>query len=49
MMTCCMAMGQAAGLAAAMALEKSVPPADVDVSLLRHELLRRNAILNIPD
>jgi len=48
-MTCCMAMGQAAGLAAAMALEKSVPPADVDVSLLRHELLRRNAILNIPD
>ena len=44
-MTCCMAMGQAVGIAAAMAVDKGQTPAEVDVQALRAELLRQKAIL----
>ncbi|MBR2353886.1 MAG: FAD-dependent oxidoreductase [Clostridia bacterium] len=45
-MACCMAMGQAAGLAASMALDAKKAPADVDVQVLRQKLLAGNAILS---
>ncbi len=48
-MPCCMAMGQAAGVAAAMAISAGMPPAQVDVEALRQELLRQNAILWMED
>ena len=48
-MGCCMAMGQAAGVAAAMAIDNDQTPADVDVQKLREELLRQNAILKMPE
>ncbi|MBR2019867.1 MAG: FAD-dependent oxidoreductase [Clostridia bacterium] len=41
----CMAFGQAAGIAAAMAIRESVEPKDVDVQKLRAELIRNNACL----
>jgi hypothetical protein len=44
-MTCCMAMGQAVGIAASMALDNGECVADVDVQALRAELLRQRAIL----
>jgi hypothetical protein len=44
-MTCCMAMGQAVGIAASMALDNGQCVADVDVQALRAELLRQRAIL----
>lgn len=48
-MTCCMAMGQAAGIAASMAINNGQTVADVDVQKLREELLRQNAILKMPE
>lgn len=48
-MASCMAMGQAAGVAASMAIDKGQTPADVDVQALRAELLRQNAILKMPE
>ncbi len=45
-MACCMAMGQAAGLATAMALDAGKPLSEVDVPLLREKLLAQNAILS---
>ena len=48
-MTSCMAMGQAAGIAASMALDNGQTVADVDVQKLREELLRQNAILKMPE
>lgn len=44
-MACCMAMGQAAGLAASMALEEGQLPAAVDVAALRKVLQEQKAIL----
>ena len=44
-MTSCMAMGQAAGIAASMAIDHGQTPAEVDVQALRAELLRQKAIL----
>lgn len=46
-MVSCMAMGQAAGLAAAMAVSEGKTPADVDVQALRQKLLAQNAILSM--
>lgn len=42
-MTACMAMGQAAGTAAALAVRQGVPPRALDVKTLQHELLRQGA------
>lgn len=46
-MACCMAMGQAAGLASAMALKEKNTPAAVNVHLLRQKLLQQKAILSM--
>lgn len=46
-MVCCMAMGQAAGLAASMALDAGKTPAEVDVNALRQKLLAQKAILTM--
>ena len=43
----CMCMGEAAGTAAALALENGVLPRDVDVSILRERLLKNGAILTM--
>ncbi len=45
MMPSCMAMGQAAGTAAAMAAESGRPPRDVDVAALQEALVAGGAIL----
>lgn len=44
----CMAMGEAAGRAAKMAIRRSVQPADIDVKELQQELLEKGAYLRIP-
>lgn len=44
-MPCCMSMGQAAGVGAALALETGAAIADVNVDAVRRELARQNAIL----
>jgi hypothetical protein len=44
-MATCMAMGEAAGRAAAMAVSEGISPADVDVRRLQHELLSHGAYL----
>ena len=44
-MPCCMAMGQAAGLAASMALSENLLPKDVDVPALQKALRAQGAIL----
>ena len=44
-MPCCMAMGQAAAIGAALALDRREAPAEVSVSDIRAELLHQNAIL----
>jgi hypothetical protein len=41
----CMAMGQAAGTAAAMAAEKKVMPRDIAASYLRERLIRDGALI----
>ena len=46
-MVCCMAMGQAAGLAATMAVDKDQTPAEIDVPALQQKLLKQNAILSM--
>ena len=46
-MVCCMAMGQAAGLAAVMAINEGQTPAEIDVQVLRQKLLAQNAILSM--
>ena len=43
----CMSMGEAAGLSAAMALQKGILPKDVDVSSLRTALLAKGAVLGV--
>ena len=43
----CMSMGQAAGIAAAMALDENCAPAQVDVQKLRKTLLEQDAILTL--
>ena len=42
----CMAMGEAAGRAAAMAVREGVPPSQIDVAKLRAALLKEGAYLN---
>lgn len=44
----CMAMGEAAGRAAKMAVREGVQPADIDVKKLQRELLDSGAYLRIP-
>jgi hypothetical protein len=44
----CMAMGEAAGRAAKMAIRQGVQPADLDVKQLQQELLEQGAYLRIP-
>jgi FAD dependent oxidoreductase len=44
-MATCMAMGEAAGVAAAMAVRDDLAPDKIDVAALQHELLRRGAYL----
>jgi hypothetical protein len=44
----CMATGEAAGAAAALALRAGVDPPQLDVSALRRELRARGAILELP-
>ena len=46
-MTCCMAMGQAAGVAAVLAVDQRSSVAEVDVHALRQILISQNAILSI--
>ncbi|MBE5772500.1 MAG: FAD-dependent oxidoreductase [Clostridiales bacterium] len=43
----CMTMGEAAGVAASMALDKNIRPADVDVQALREILLAQGAVLTM--
>ena len=42
----CMAMGEAAGRAAAMAVRQGIAPSQVDVNALREELRSAGAYLN---
>ena len=42
----CMAMGEAAGRAAKMAVREGIKPSQVDVNKLRAELLEKGAYLN---
>jgi hypothetical protein len=44
----CMAMGQAAGTAAAMATSQSISPKEVDVPALRDSLRKSGAVLETP-
>ena len=44
-MSTCMAMGEAAGRAAGMAVREGLPPSDIDVSKLREKLIARGAFL----
>jgi hypothetical protein len=44
----CMAMGEAAGRAAKMAIRQGVQPADLDVKQLQQELLEQGAYLRVP-
>lgn len=46
-MPCCMAMGQAAGLASVMAIDAEIKPADVNVPTLREKLNKQRAILSM--
>ncbi|MBQ7934986.1 MAG: FAD-dependent oxidoreductase [Clostridia bacterium] len=43
----CMSMGQAAGMAAAMAVTEKISPAKIDVQKLRERLLEQNAVLTM--
>jgi hypothetical protein len=45
LMTCCMAMGQAAGTAAALSLREAVAPRDLDVTLLQDTLRHDGALV----
>lgn len=46
-MNVCMAVGQAAGTAAAMAAKAHISPADVETAVLREKLLEQKAILKM--
>ena len=46
-MNVCMAVGQAAGEAAAMAVEAGINPEHVNVEELRSKLLKKKAILKL--
>jgi hypothetical protein len=46
MMPCCIAMGQAAGTAAAISAGKGIPPREVDVAVLRQRLLAQGVSLD---
>jgi hypothetical protein len=48
LMPCCMAVGQAAGCAAALAAGEGIPPAELSVARLRGELLNQGAVLDQP-
>ena len=43
----CMSMGQAAGIAASMAIDGNITPAEIDVKLLRDKLFRDGAVLTM--
>jgi hypothetical protein len=45
-MATCMAMGQGAGTAAALAVEKGYSMSDVDFGVLRHRLVEQGAIVD---
>ena len=47
LMPCCMALGQAAGTAAALASQESTPPMKLDADRLRTRLLKDGAILKV--
>jgi hypothetical protein len=47
LMACCMALGQAAGTAAALASQGKIPPVKLDADTLRKQLLRNGAILEV--
>ena len=47
LMACCMAMGQAAGTAAALAAKAGVPPVELDPGQLRARLMEDKAILEV--
>lgn len=49
LMPCCMALGQAAGTAAALASQGSTPPMKLDVARLRTRLSKDDTILEVPD
>jgi hypothetical protein len=49
MIPCCMAFGQAAGAAAAMAVKKSIQPAEVNPEELRTELAKQGAFVGTPN
>ena len=46
-MSVCMAMGQAAGVGAALAAEQGIAPRDVDVQEIRRILREQGAILSM--
>ena len=45
---CWMALGQAAGVAAAVSIESNVAPRNVDIKKVQQELLKQGAILSYP-
>ena len=47
LMACCMAQGQAAGTAAALAVQSSINPSDVDMPKLKEKLVNEGAILTV--
>lgn len=47
LMACCMAQGQAAGTAAAMAVQHNVNPAEVNINQLKEKLIADGAILTV--
>ena len=48
LMPCCMALGQAAGSAAALAAAADVPPAELPIGRLRDHLLQQGEVLDLP-
>lgn len=48
-MPTCLAIGEAAGVAAALSIQQGCMPSALDVSLLRKELLKNGAILSLPE
>ena len=47
LMACCMAQGQAAGIAAALATQSDISPAGVDITQLKDKLINEGAILTV--
>ena len=48
-MSACMAVGEAAGTAAAIAWKQGVLPSQVNVGELRAQLKRQGAVVDLPD